>query len=86
MSTISLEATGFYDCILRAVGKQGRCTIKCKLGLWSVTARSRSIAVVDAYALYRQYKSDGEYHELIGGPTPNEVMISRMKAGVLDKS
>jgi len=51
-----------------------RVSISCKLGLWSVEG-SDPIAVINEAAHYfSQYKSDGEYHEIIGGPTPMEVL------------
>ena len=75
------QGTGFTSCITVQADIHKRHTIKCKLGLWSVDAPSLALAVSEALSYYRQYKADGEYHELIGGPTPAQVMLKNMKFG-----
>lgn len=42
-----------------------RCTISCKLGLWSVEAPYGLALINEATHYFEQYKSDGEYDELL---------------------
>jgi hypothetical protein len=49
------------------------CTISCKLGLWSVSGPYGLALIDEATHYFHQYKSDGEYSSLIGGPTVVEV-------------
>lgn len=44
-------------------------TISCKLGLWSVSGPYGLAIMDEALHYFRQYKSDGEYSSIIGGPT-----------------
>ena len=43
-----------------------RCTISCKLGLWSVTGKYGLALIDEADHYFRLYKSDGEYKEILG--------------------
>ena len=52
-----------------------RNKITCKLGLWSVESDDKERLKAEAMHYWRQYRSDGEYHELIGGPTPLEILM-----------
>lgn len=46
--------------------RQGdRCTIRCKLGLWSVEGPYGLALINEAEHYFRQYKEDGEYEELL---------------------
>jgi hypothetical protein len=49
--------------------------VSCKLGLWSVEGSDCIKVLSEAVHYFEQYRSDGEYHEIIGGPTINEVMM-----------
>jgi len=44
-----------------------RCTIKCKLGLWEVSGPCGLQLIKEAMHYFEQYKSDGEYFEILGG-------------------
>lgn len=45
-----------------------RCVIKCKLGLWSVEGPYSLDLINEAELYFMQYKSDGEYDELLANP------------------
>lgn len=47
--------------------------IECKLGLWGVTGADRDEVQDEALHYFLQYKSDGEYYEIIGGESPIEI-------------
>ena len=55
----------------------GVITIKCKLGFWSVSGRDQKEVVSDARHYFGQYLSDGEYHELVGGKSPLQILMSQ---------
>jgi hypothetical protein len=42
-----------------------RCEIKCRLGLWSVAGPYGLALINEADRYFQQYKSDGEYDELL---------------------
>lgn len=42
-----------------------RCEIKCRLGLWSVDGPYGLALINEADHYFQQYKSDGEYDELL---------------------
>lgn len=52
----------------------GITRINCKLGLWGVNSPCYMTAQQEAQNYFRQYKSDGEYSEIIGGKTPVEIL------------
>ena len=56
-----------------------RCTISCKLGLWSVEGKYGLELINQAMHYFRQYKADGEYHSLIGGDDPKTVLMRSIK-------
>ena len=43
------------------------CTISCKLGNWSVSGPYGLSLINEAAHYFEQYKSDGEYDELLSG-------------------
>ena len=49
-------------------------TITCKKGLWEVTGTSGVQLMKEAHHYFNQYKSDGEYSDIIGGPAVSEVI------------
>ncbi len=51
------------------------CTIKCNLGLWEVTAQYGLNLINEASSYFEQYRVAGEYHEIIGGKSPLELII-----------
>ena len=59
--------------------RQGdKCTISCKLGLWSVEGPYGLDLINEANHYFQQYKSDGEYSQILGGDSPIEKIL---KAG-----
>lgn len=57
-------------------GKEGDgWSFECKMGLWGVHAPTYLQAIKEAHHYWRQYKDDGEYHSIIGGKTPKEVLM-----------
>jgi len=48
------------------------CSIRCNLGLWEVSGKYGLKLINEATHYFEQYKSDGEYHEIIGGMNPEE--------------
>lgn len=46
-----------------------KCTIRCNLGLWEVTGPYGLQIMNEATHYFNQYKADGEYSDIIGGPT-----------------
>ena len=48
---------------------------RCKKGLWAVESYSSPKARREAMHYFLQYKADGEYHDLIGGPSIEEVFL-----------
>lgn len=70
--------TQFEQCTeMTGSTSEGRVEIKCKLGFWSVFAPTRELAVREAMHYFSQYRSDGEYHSIIGGKTPAQVLMER---------
>ena len=65
----------FEKCVIIKHGG-GRVSISCKLGLWGVDAPDQLRAIYEAMMYWSQYKDDGEYHAIIGGPSPMERMSS----------
>lgn len=57
----------FDKCTTKIIHPSGRTVVICKLGLWSVTAPTELEAISEGIHYFEQYKSDGEYHEIIGG-------------------
>ena len=55
--------------------KDGRISIKCKLGLWSVDAVDSDSVYLEAFHYWRQYADDGEYSCSIGGPSVVDKMM-----------
>ncbi len=43
------------------------CTISCNLGLWAVSGKFGLALINEATHYFEQYKSDGEYSEILGG-------------------
>lgn len=68
----------FSKCTVSKTSTDGRCSIKCKLGLWGVDSPSRDTALNEALWYFQQYKSDGEYSGIIGGPTAMEVFADKL--------
>ena len=53
------------------------CTIKCNLGLWEVSGKYGLDLINEAEHYFQQYKSDGEYSEILGGKSALEVLMGR---------
>lgn len=67
----------FCKCVDETV-EDGRVSIKCKLGLWSVEAKDSDSVYLEAFHYWRQYADDGEYSEIIGGQSVVEKMCEGM--------
>mgnify|MGYP000232880277 CR=1 FL=1 len=52
----------FEQCITTSRSK-GRVIIKCKLGLWDVSANDLHSAMKQGYYYWSMYNEDGEYDE-----------------------
>jgi len=50
------------------------CTIKCRLGLWSVEGKYGLDLINEASHYFEQYKADGEYEQIIGGESSIEKL------------
>lgn len=50
------------------------CTISCKLGLWEVSGPYGVQLINEAEHYFQQYKADGEYHQILGGKSPTELL------------
>lgn len=50
----------------------GQYKFECILGLWSVQASNKAKAFQESLHYFEQYKSDGEYYDLIGDVTQQE--------------
>jgi hypothetical protein len=55
------------------------CTITCNLGLWEVSGNYGLQLINEAEHYFQQYKSDGEYYQIIGGKSPVELMMNEGK-------
>ena len=66
----------FTKCTYTKTHKDGRVEVGCVLGLWSVDAPSEEAAISEAAHYFSQYRSDGEYSDIIGGKSAIEVMLS----------
>jgi len=62
------------------------CTISCKLGLWEVTGSYSLELINEAMRYFQQYKSDGEYFEIIGGKSPVEVLLGKQRSPLQNNS
>ncbi len=51
------------------------CTIKCNLGLWSVSGPYSLKLINEASHYFEQYKADGEYSEILGGQSVIEKLM-----------
>lgn len=54
----------------------GTCSIKCKLGLWSVSGPYGLKLINEAAHYFEQYKSDGEYSSILGGESAMDKLKS----------
>lgn len=63
-----------------AYSREGEvCRISCKLGLWSVEGKYGLALINEADHYFQQYKSDGEYHEILGGKSPSQMLMEKIK-------
>lgn len=58
--------------------RNGWFNYECVRGFWSVESKNQTEALNQAFHYFQQYKSDGEYHLIIGGPTPLDVLTGRI--------
>ena len=73
MSTTDMEKCVTY----RRAGPV--CTISCNLGLWSVQGPYGLKLIGEAEHYFNQYKADGEYSDILGGPDVLEVFKEQFK-------
>lgn len=65
----------FMACTDREVNPYtGWMSIECKKGLWSIEGKNHRLVLCGAMSYFQQYKEDGEYSSIIGGPTVTEVL------------
>lgn len=64
----------FDRCVTLTRDRMANYVFTCKKGFWSVSAHSCPKARREAEHYFQQYKSDGEYHEIIGGDTQSDVL------------
>ena len=70
------ELEDFTRCVDESI-KDGRTSIRCKLGLWSVDAVDSDSVYLEAFHYWRQYADDGEYSSIIGGQSVVDKIISK---------
>ena len=75
--TVMNTLNQLQKCSDRAFNSDGTITITCKLGLWSVSAPNLVRVTEEALHLFKQYKADGEYHSIIGGLSPEDVLMGK---------
>ena len=54
-----------------------KCTISCKLGLWSVEGEYGLELINEATRYFEQYKADGEYSEILGGRSSIDALTEQ---------
>jgi len=67
----------FERCVTLSRDEMANYVYTCKKGLWSVSAFSDPKARREAEHYFRQYKSDGEYHDIIGGDDQLTALMNR---------
>ena len=70
-----LRLDDFSKCVDESI-EDGRTSLKCKLGLWSVDAVDSDRVYLEAFHYWKQYAEDGEYSSIIGGPTVMDKMMA----------
>jgi len=55
------------------------CTISCRLGLWSVSGKYGLDLIREAEHYFQQYKSDGEYADILGGEDAASVLLKQRR-------
>jgi hypothetical protein len=63
----------FTKCVDETV-KNGRVSLKCKLGFWAVEAENSDSVYTEAVHYWQQYARDGEYSSIIGGESAVEKL------------
>lgn len=58
--------------------KKGRVTLDCIKGLWGVDDPTLEQAIDKAKHYFKQYMDDGEYHDIVGGKSPTEVLSEKI--------
>jgi len=66
--------TDFTECVDESM-EGGRVTLKCKLGLWSVSAADSDSVYLEAFHYWRQYNDDGEYSSILGGESVMDKLL-----------
>ena len=68
-----------FDRCVNSKTKDGRVSVECKLGLWSVEAADSDQVNAEAFHCWNQYAQAGEYYKIIGGKSPAEVMMKAIR-------
>ena len=77
-SAINDSLSEFEACTSSKDIDSSRVEISCKKGFWSVTGnKGKYRTFSEAFSYFVQYKQDGEYHDIIGGPSPIEILRDR---------
>lgn len=53
------------------------CTISCRKGLWEVSGKYSIDLINEAENYFNQYKSDGEYSDILGGKYIFETLMDK---------
>lgn len=69
------KLSDFVECVDEST-KDGRATLKCKLGLWSVSAADSNSVYLEAFHYWQQYNDDGEYSSILGGESVNDKLLN----------
>ena len=56
-----------------------RCSISCKLGLWEVEGPYGLALMNEADHYFEQYRADGEYHKILGGESPADILMRSLE-------
>lgn len=64
----------FTKCVIETE-EDGRISLECKLGLWSVSGSDADNVYLEAFLYWRQYNKDGEYYKILGGESPAEKLM-----------
>ncbi len=64
----------FTTCVIETE-EDGRTSLECKLGLWSVSCSDTDSVYLEAFHYWQQYNEDGEYYKILGGESPAEKLV-----------
>jgi hypothetical protein len=65
----------FDRCVEYSYHNKGIYSITCSKGLWKVEGSNKMEVYGEALHYFEQYRDDGEYYDIIGGPSPVDALI-----------